>query len=1360
MGDVKHLANTFQEAQTAITKAFTDSTDVYTANNLLMAAQADVSSLSQAVATQALLLRLTSPSEHPDLHSDLQNLQQQLAAARVLKDQRAVEVLALKVAQRLLPVIASAPLTSHSPPSGSHKRPRLHPDESFEEQEVLQLAVSQVSMEVDQQVCNILDSLLCFFNFFSFLLDSLATCVDLLLKGSQTCVAPILQLCPCSRVRRPSSVSPLFSSLSSFHLFIFIIILFSSFSPLVCAFPATSLPLPSPVFSHPSMSFCTVSINANGFSHPMKVHAIQSMASSSHPHALVVGETKSTQKVGSRLALPDYDVYEDPGQPSGQRSSEWGVIVAIRRGFFTVHQLSTSDCLRGRVVALDLTIPTVHNRAFQHRLIGIYAPWDPGGSFHDDRSFWFQIAQLCHSAPFSWSLYGDFNATLSATETTSTSNTPSTSRAHYSQFLRLTDAVDLWQSQPQTFASSVVHTCRSPNPISPSVSSYSIIDRVAASRLGVLAGEIAVHPAFVPCTDHKPVFSRLILNSPRSHADKPNIPTEMSPIAYSPHFRHPPRHEKVRLEQFSATVAQKVADHPDVQLTPITSDAEFQRMYEAMTDILLSSARLSFLLPSPPRICLKVTNPTIRLLLTEIRHVNHLLGALPKVNTQVSLNSLNLSLYLPQERWVPEYLFTFFLEHPHPLDLRSSFRLYLTDIRRKLHKIRFAEERHEQTERLNKKSRGQFLNVLHGGSSKRLYPHAFSSLPLALNLSTDDQPDLIVTGPDPVKTATVQYFQDLYHRTERPPQEKPWLTTPSVLAVKQTISQSPFTWPVLLSLPDLRKLISKGNARPTPGPDGWEKWFLKHLSDNALSPILLLLNYILTSSHFPDCLKPTNMSTIHKRGPTTLLSNYRGVACSNILLNLPFAWLNYLLTPYLAHHQTVPECQVATQPGVQGRDLISYISQVECWASREGIPLFILQRDQRKGFDLLEPQGFYDALNAYGLPPSIIDLDRSSQHLVPYRVKTAYGFTDPFLVSGVTKQGGSLSPLKCTLTTSLCNRWIYDLQLSNSDFIIQTHQARLGHPHTPADSTSLHVSMLEAMDDSLLISSSLSSLKSSARLADRFQATYGWETAWQKSALYVYGTQTPPPGDLLMPSVDHLNPQSSVTHWHPVPVITDHTTFLRVPINRPDKQFALLQDIIFNFDFPLSYVRLPLTVLRRIVTQCLVSKIRPHLALQPITDSHAAALDSLLASKIHHYLHFPFRFHTDLLCTPVDLHGLGFPSIARINASLTVSGLHRDLTHHLPSFRKMALITLSDWTCKLNRCLHPLSVPYSLTHISATRRSRVLPFSWSLAASSLSALKLAILPTDLSYILEGSVALQHLHSQFRILFPHHPSLPT
>jgi hypothetical protein len=80
----------------------------------------------------------------------------------------------------------------------------------------------------------------------------------------------------------------------------------------------------------------------------------------------------------------------------------------------------------------------------------------------------------------------------------------------------------------------------------------------------------------------------------------------------------------------------------------------------------------------------------------------------------------------------------------------------------------------------------------------------------------------------------------------------------------------------------------------------------------------------------------------------------------------------------------------------------------------------------------------------------------------------------------------------------------------------------------------------------------------------------------------------------------------------------------------------------------------------------------------------------MLASKIHTSLGFPFRFNTTLLTLPLNLHGLGFPSISHLNSSLAVSGLQRDLTHHIPSFCKMAEITLSDWTCRYNGCLNPL----------------------------------------------------------------------
>jgi len=405
---------------------------------------------------------------------------------------------------------------------------------------------------------------------------------------------------------------------------------------------------------------------------------------------------------------------------------------------------------------------------------------------------------------------------------------------------------------------------------------------------------------------------------------------------------------------------------------------------------------------------------------------------------------------------------------------------------------------------------------------------------------------------------------------------------------------------------------------------------------------------------------------------------------------------------------------------------------------------------------MLEPQGFYDVISAYGLPPSIIDLDRSAQDSVPYHVKMAYGFTNPFIVDGVTKQGGSLSPLKCTLTTSLCNRWLMDLD-NQGALTIQTHMSHAGTPHTPTNDLSLHISLIEAMDDSLIIQHSLDALKISARYADCFQATYGWETEWRKSTLYAFNTPAPDSKHSLMPSVDYSNPQSEVTFWHRIPIIQEHITFLWVPINQPQKQFHFLRDIISNFTFPLLSSPIPLTLLHRIISQIVIAKLRPHLALQPISNANAATLDRMLATKIHAYLGFPFYFNLTLLSLPLDLCGLGFPSISRLNSSLAVSGLQRDLTHHIPSFRKMAELTLADWTCHYNGCLNPL------LHSSSPRLPRyphLLPSAWSLASSTLSCLQLSFIPIDLSFILDGNTFLCHLHSLFHTLYPSFPSLPT
>ncbi|KII90984.1 hypothetical protein PLICRDRAFT_174330 [Plicaturopsis crispa FD-325 SS-3] len=268
--------------------------------------------------------------------------------------------------------------------------------------------------------------------------------------------------------------------------------------------------------------------------------------------------------------------------------------------------------------------------------------------------------------------------------------------------------------------------------------------------------------------------------------------------------------------------------------------------------------------------------------------------------------------------------------------------------------------------------------MLRGQSTKRLMDKStFIALPLAVNRL--DQSDHLATDPDEVKETTREYFSKLYHHDPPPAIPKPWLSTPSVNAIRDKVQDDPFVWPRPAAVDDFRAMLRRGNQRPSPGPDGWEKWCVKSLSDNALLLVLDLHNYVAMHAHFPGDLKDMTIIMIHKRGIRTDLSNWRGLFLSNFLANSPMSWLNYSLNPYATRLGIIPETQVATQQGVQTRDLMSFLAGLKCWAHRHHQPVYALKRDQMKGFDYLAPAGFYDAIAAYGLPDSIALLDRAAQ---------------------------------------------------------------------------------------------------------------------------------------------------------------------------------------------------------------------------------------------------------------------------------------------------------------------------------------------------------------------------------------------
>ena len=262
---------------------------------------------------------------------------------------------------------------------------------------------------------------------------------------------------------------------------------------------------------------------------------------------------------------------------------------------------------------------------------------------------------------------------------------------------------------------------------------------------------------------------------------------------------------------------------------------------------------------------------------------------------------------------------------------------------------------------------------------------------------------------------------------------------------------------------------------------------------------------------------------------------------------------------------------------------------------------------------------------------------------------------------------------------------------------------------------------------------------------ERFQFAYGWLTQWTKTSAYLLGPLSSNPDTVSIPSVtiqDGIHPHTVTCH--DVPLRVGELEFLRCKVDDPVWWFEGACSIVENFKFPKLTVRAPITLLRKIIWQNLISRLRALLSIQPIKPSDVLSLDKMIASKIHHITGFPYSPNTDILTLPVDLHRLDYPSLARINAGIATKGLWRDLNHHVPAYRNMVRLTLADWTCTINHCVYPLDGKGLLRDF--TGQYRKIPAAWIIAHKVLTTLepKMALRATDGSHVLRGEVSLSHV----------------
>jgi hypothetical protein len=153
--------------------------------------------------------------------------------------------------------------------------------------------------------------------------------------------------------------------------------------------PAVAAPSHAPTLT-------VYALNANGFVSLAKIHHMNNVIRSRRPHVFVISETKTSAKMGSKLSSLGYNVYEETGVCcTNHHISKWGIILGVRSDIQVSQPVKISSAsLTGRVVAVDIILGTTAGKGFIHRIIGAYAPWNPGV---DDGDFWMQTAKVCQS---------------------------------------------------------------------------------------------------------------------------------------------------------------------------------------------------------------------------------------------------------------------------------------------------------------------------------------------------------------------------------------------------------------------------------------------------------------------------------------------------------------------------------------------------------------------------------------------------------------------------------------------------------------------------------------------------------------------------------------------------------------------------------------------------------------------------------------------------------------------------------------------------------------------------------------------------------------------------------------------------
>lgn len=1047
-----------------------------------------------------------------------------------------------------------------------------------------------------------------------------------------------------------------------------------------------------------SLTMLTLNVDKLKDAGSLKAQAVIDTIIALAPYIFVLTETPILdgphRDVYDRLKAT-YSLYTTPQMVT--RPAVGGITIGVHTTIASQSAISLTPDLPQNSLHIQITVQDIATTGTTNiSIIGVYGPQIFGDSY---KPFWQTLRGKVDTLQ-KWVILGDFNAVLHPREANTDHHLVRLVNNEYRSFISRTGGVDLWSLQEEIVLKDD-YTCRTPT--NTGKVAHSIIDRVCISH-SLPGGDIRTIQNPIPRTSHRPVWSRLAVQvAGQKWSTPPNRPRLQRPSFDDPAF--------AKLEQL---LTEEAHTH---DLTRDIRDAEdFDARYDTVANIFRDVCEQTFSRgkPTGPP---KIHEPT-----KAERHARHAVAVLTAAENAIK-NGYWKTFLLTRNHIDRQILQCHARTKPHTalskVEVAKSEALKLAaSVQSKLAHDRFTSSFQRRITR-----------TLATGAIKHLSPAQAVRVP---PLITDPDTRDVVTMDDTTGYMGVwqRHFEHVLIRTPPVRQPKPWLQTPHAEAFRAASTQRPFPWPCRMTVADLRQVLAKGKAAPSPGPDDWEKWALRRSGDHWLEVIANLANYVIMTNHFPPVLKQNYIVPLYKKGDATNPTNYRGIALANTLQILIASWFTTQLSQYVWRMGFIPPTQIAAQQGARVGDMTHLLSAMDGFAKFRESTCYALKRDQKKGFDYIHDSAYRDAAAFFGLHSSV-DFEAARTTTVELRVRCRRLVSNPLYTTGQTKQGDPFSPLKYVLTTAMAFWWISD-RYPLIGFTFRTCRnlksgttSETAPPHHQGDVDALRITAVAAMDDTILFASNRNDLQSLTYDMETFQLSYNMETDWdtpEKTTVFLIGAQRR--AELSEPVTFALPGGRTVT----VPLSRDRT-FLRTPINNPKAQFDELLAIVKSFTFPRPGKPLPMTVLRKVADTSLGARISARLQLHPLTNAHAAELSRMLNSVVKRYFNDLRPGSTKALVAPIRQGGLQFPDFQNLNAVASVTALHRALNSNNPTIRKAYTIMHGELQCCDRRSHHACRPPLSPDNGNRESPTKKSPFlTWELTRDVLTKLRCRILP--------------------------------